>query len=84
MTRNICRGIPYAANTCHRLSISVGAVESVLKIHVVDVKVPLPFSAVFDKVAQNEDLVHASSKTFLLLSESLIPCFRDLPDDELS
>ena len=65
-------------------SVSVDAVEGVLKIPLVDVKVPLPFSAVFNKVAKNEDLVRTSSKTFLLLSESLILCFRDLPDDELS
>ena len=47
-------------------------------------KVSLEFSALFDKVMHNEDLVPASSKTYSLLSGSLIHCFRDLPDDELS
>ena len=32
------------------------AVVSLLKIHEVDVQVPLPFSALFNDVAQNEDL----------------------------
>ena len=47
---------------------------------------PLPFRALFDDVAQSEDLVRASSSfsnTSLLLSESLGHCFWDLPDDEL-
>ena len=66
----------------------VVAVESLLKIHVVDVQLPLPFSALFDDVldvAQSEDLVRASfsfSKTYLLLSESLVHCVRDPPNDE--
>ena len=67
----------------HRLSVV--AVESLLKIHVVDVQLPLPFSALFDDVAQSEDLVRASfsfSKTYLLLSESLVHCVRDPPNDE--
>ena len=62
-------------------------VESLVKIYIlVDVQLPLPFSALFDDVAQSEDLVCASSsflKTCLLLSELLVQCFRDLPDDEL-
>ena len=48
------------------------------QIHVVDVQLPLPFSALFD----DEDLVRASlsfSKTYLLLSESLVHCIRDTP-----
>ena len=64
----------------------VGAVESLFKIHVVDVQLPLPFSALFNNVVQSGDLFCASSsflKTCLLLSESLVNCFRDTPDDEL-
>ena len=38
MTRTIFGGIPYAASMRHRLSISVYAVESLLKIHEVVVK----------------------------------------------
>ena len=63
----------------------VDAVESLLKSHI-DVKLPLPFRALFNDVVQSEDLVYASSsflKTCLLLSELLVLCFRDLPDDEL-
>ena len=68
------------------VTFSVDAVESLLKIQVVDVQLPLPFSALFETFAQGEDLVHASlsfSKTCLLLSETQVHCFRDLPDDEL-
>lgn len=56
------------------------------QIHVVGVQLPLPFSGLFDDVAHSKDLVRASSslsKTCLLLSESLVYCFRDPPDDEL-
>ena len=62
------------------------AIESLLKIHVVDIQLPPPFSALFDDVVQSEDLVHASlsfSKTCLLLTKLLVHCFRDLPDDNL-
>ena len=44
------------------------AVESLLKIHVVDVQLPLPFSALFHEDAQSEGLVRPSlsfSKTCL-------------------
>ena len=61
-------------------------VESLLEIDVVDLQLPVPFSALFDAVVQSEDLVHASSsfsKTWLLLSESLVHCFRDSPKDAL-
>ena len=46
--------------------------------NVVDVQLPLPFSALFNGVAQNKYLVHASlcfAKTCLLLLESLVHCF---------
>ena len=72
--------VEYAPQT-----FSVDAVESLLKVHVADVQLPVPFSAMSDDVAQSEDLVHASScfsKTCWVLSESLIHCFRDPPDDE--
>ena len=62
------------------------AVESLLKIPLVDLQLPLPFSALFDDVTQSEDVVRSSSffsKTWLCLSESLVYCFRELPDDEL-
>ena len=39
----------------------VDAVESLPKIHVVNVQLPLPFSALFDNVVQSEDLVRSSS-----------------------
>ena len=68
-------------------TFSVDAVKSLLKIHVVDVQLPLPFSSLFDDVRQGEDLVRESSsflKTSLLLSESLVLCFRDPPNDELN
>ena len=54
-----------------------------LKIHVLDVQLPLPFSALFDDAAKTEDLLLASwpfSNTCLFLSEELDQCFRD---DEL-
>ena len=79
MTRSICP--EYAPQTS-----SVDAVESLLKIHAVDAQLPLLFSALFDDVTKSEDLVRVSSsflKTCLLLSELLVLCFRDLPDDEL-
>ena len=34
--------------------------ESLLKVHVVDVQLPLPFSALYDDVAQSEDQVRAT------------------------
>ena len=67
-------------------TFTVDAAERLLKIHVVDVQLPLPFNALFNVVSQSEDLVRASSsfsKTCLFLSESLVHCFRDPPDDEL-
>ena len=62
------------------------AVESLLKIHAVDVQLLLPFSELFGDVSQSEDLVHASLsfvKTCLVLTELLVHSFRDPPDDEL-
>ena len=62
------------------------AVESLLSIHVVEVQLPLPFSALFGDAAQSEDLDRVSSyfsTTCLLMSESLVHCFRDSPDNEL-
>ena len=73
--------LKYAAST-----FSVDAVESFLEMNIVDVQVHLPFSALLDDVVQSEDLVRASSsfsKTCLLLSDSLVHCFKDLPNDEL-
>ena len=63
------------------------AVESLLKIHIVDIQLPLPYNALFNDVVDSEDLVHASLsflKTCLLLAKSLVHCFRDLPEGELS
>ena len=37
------------------------AVESLLIIHIVDVQLPLPLSALLDDVVQREDLVRTSS-----------------------
>ena len=68
-------------------TFSVDAVESLLKLHVVTVQLPLPFSSLFDDVGKSEDLVRESSsflKTSLLLSESLVLCFRNPPKDELN
>ena len=51
-----------------------------------DVQLPLPFSALLDDVAQSKDLFCASLsflKTCLLLSESLVYCFRDPADGGL-
>ena len=60
------------------------AVESLLKIYIVVVQLPLPFTALFDDVVQGKDLDRASiSKTWLLLSESLVHRFRGPRDDEL-
>ena len=67
-------------------TFSVDAVKNLLKIHVVDMQLPLPFSSLLDDVAQSEDLVRASSsslKTFLLLSKSLLHCFREPSNDAL-
>ena len=62
------------------------AVESLLKIHIADVQLPLPFGALSYAVVQSEDLVRASpplSETCLVLSESMVLCFTDPPNDEL-
>ena len=40
---------------------TVDAAERLLKIHAVDVQLPLPFNALFNDVSQSEDLVRASS-----------------------
>ena len=56
-----------------------------MKIQVGDLQLPAPFIALLYDVAQSEDLVRASfsfSKTYLLLSESLVHCVRDPPNDE--
>ena len=63
----------------------VDDVESLLKIHVVDVQLPLPFRTLFLDIAQSEDLVCSSSsfsKTCSPLFELLVHCFRDPLDDE--
>ena len=84
MTRRICCGIPYAMIIRHN-HLGGCRIESLLKILVVDLQLPLPFSALFDDVAQSEDLVcaslslHPCSKTCWLFSESLVHCFRDPP-----
>ena len=68
-------------------TFSVDAIKSLLEIHIVDIQLPLSFSALLDDVAQSEDLVYTFSplsKTCLFLSKLLVHCFRDPLDDELS
>jgi len=87
MTRTICCGQYSIWPENAPQTFSMNAIESLLKLHVVDIQLPLPFGALFNDVAQSEDLVCTSSslpKTCLLLSELQIHCFRDPPDDELS